>query len=125
MNQDCSQCAYYIENKKDIEATNEKFTLLLESVTDKIDTMIENNDKNFNQLKDDIKAVDNRLSAIHADLEGKMVNNERKLPSLIDERIRNNVASKALNIIKWVIVSLAGSVVIAMATTYFTSFIGV
>lgn len=124
MNQDCSQCAYYIENKKDIEATNEKFSLLIEAATDKIDMMIENNDKNFNQLKEEVKAVDNRLSAIHADLQNQMTEFKRKLPSEIDERIKSNAASKALNIVKWVFVSVGGSVVISIATSYFGKILG-
>lgn len=124
MNQDCSQCAYYIENKKDIEATDEKFSLMIEAVTDKMNMMIDSNDKNFNKLSEEIKTIDNRLSAIHADLQGQVTEFKRKLPNEIDERIKANAANKALTIVKWVLVSLAGSVVIAMATTYFTSLIG-
>ena len=124
MDKDCSQCSYYIENKKDIEATNEKFSLMLEVVNDRVNMMMDANDKNFNQLSDELKTIDNRLSAIHADLQGQVTEFKRKLPNEIDERIKSNAANKALNIVKWVFVSLAGSVVIAMATTYFTSLIG-
>ena len=49
---------------------------------------------------------------------------KRKLPSEIDERIKSNAASKALNIVKWIFVSLGGSVVISIATSYFGKVLG-
>ena len=123
MNQECSQCAYYIENKKDIEATNERVSLMLNSIQDKIDNMSENNERNFEQLSDEIKSVDNRLTAIHAGIENKITNMQRNLPSQIDERIKSNSLTNIFNVVKWIVVSLCGSVVIAMATSYFTRFI--
>lgn len=123
MNQDCSQCSYYIENKKDIEATNERVSLMLDSIEQKIDNMAEINEMNFRKVEENVSQVDNRLTVVHSDLETKITNLNRNIPSMVDERIRNNTLSKAFNVMKWVVVSLGGSVLIAMTTAYFTRFI--
>ena len=47
---------------------------MLNSIQDKIDNMSENNERNFEQLSDEIKSVDNRLTAIHAGIENKITN---------------------------------------------------
>ena len=123
MNQDCSQCSYYIENKKDIEATNERVSLMLDSIEQKIDNMAEINEMNFRKVEENVSQVDNRLTVVHSDLETKITNLNRNIPSMVDERIKNNTLTKAFNVMKWVVVSLGGSVLIAMATAYFTRFV--
>ena len=102
---DYKSCPVGIANKKEIEKVEDKFAMAIERIEEKLDDMNKKMDKGFLNVSDSIKKVENRFD-----------NFEAKLPEKIDERIRQNTSNKIINAVKWVLITLCGSVAITVIT---------
>lgn len=111
-------CPYGLENKKDLEAAKDRFSLMLENLDEKMDDLNKTVKENFQEVNDRIDKIDSRLDAVHTAVEKRVDRMREDLPNLIDERIELADKNKVWNVAKWVVVSLLGSTVITMFSRY-------
>lgn len=98
-----NECPLGIKNEQEIIKTQETFKMALERVGEKL-----------SNLKDDVaqgfEDVNGRLDKI----EGRLNDYENNLGTEIDKRIHQDMSERAFSLIRWVVVSLGGTVVISV-----------
>lgn len=111
-NFDPKNCPVGISNEKSIENVEIKFNMAIQRLEEKLDDMKENLDKGFSSVNDSITRLERRFDELEA-----------KLPEKIDDRIKAHRNNRSWEIIKWVIVTLLGSVAVATITNAVVSLI--
>ena len=81
-------------------------------IEEKIETVTKDVNEGFAEVSTHFDAVDKRFDA----LERKVSQLKEDLPDTIDSRIKQNNGAKALNFIKWVVITVGGSIVITIMT---------
>ena len=109
---DPNNCPIGLVHEKDIPHNREMFEMAIQRIEDHIATVKQDVNEGFANVNEHFESVDKRFDI----LEKKLNKVEEDLPSTIDERINSNTGAKALNILKWVIVSLGGSITITIIT---------
>ena len=105
--------AHYIENKAMINALADKMDLVIKNMEKQLEDMHKSMDEQFNKLDKKIDGVSDDLQKLRNDL-----------PKTIDERIKDNTAGKALNLVRWIVITVGGSVFIAVVTRFATQYLG-
>ena len=126
-NAEYENCPVGIKNSSDIKHLSETFDLRLDAMVERIEEKIDNmNDKiqlEFNQMNTKIDAVNTKVESLNKNvkvldekLEG-VDNLEKYIEQKIEAKIESSTKDKVFNFVKWIVVSLIGSGVIAMFTT--------
>ena len=103
--EDYSNCPVGIANRKEIEKTEDKFAMAIQRIEEKLSDLKEDVSNGFSDVNRKLDKVDDRFNDLEANL-----------PNMIDDRIKQNTSNKILSIVKWVVVSLFGSVTITLVT---------
>ena len=99
--------AHYVENKAMINALADKMDLVIKNMEKQLEDMHKSMDEQFNKLDKKIDGVSDDLQKLRNDL-----------PKTIDERIKDNTANKALNLVKWIVITAGGSIFISILTRF-------
>lgn len=102
MDFDPKNCPVGITNEKNLEKIDTKFEMAIQRLEEKLDTLDKNMEKGFSIMNDKFTKLENRLDEM-----------DKNLPAKIDERIEEKRNSSAWGIIKWVLVSIGGSVLVS------------
>lgn len=101
-----------IENTKEIEKINDRFTLMLDRLEEKMDDLNKNMNKGFTELNGKITNLEIKFDG----LKTKMNESEKQLPTTVNEivstSIENNKKDEVFKIVKWILVSVLGSTTI-------------
>lgn len=100
-----SNCPVGIANRKEIEKTEDKFAMAIQRIEEKLSDLKEDVTVGFSDVNRKLDKVDNRFNDLEANL-----------PNMIDERIKQHTSSKVVSIVKWIVVTLFGSVTITLIT---------
>lgn len=96
---DFKSCPIGIKNEAEIRNTNDRMGLIMQRLEEKLD-----------DVKISITSIDSRLDV----MENKIEDIQSSLPSVIDEEIKRHNNKNAMSIIRWVVVTLCGSVTITV-----------
>lgn len=105
-------CPEGIKNEKAIENIKDKFDMAIERIEEKITDIKSQMKVGFSDVNSQLMAVDKRFDK----LEKRIDEMKETLPGTIDKRIENYTGNRILNVIKWVVFTLGGSVSITLIT---------
>ncbi len=98
-----------IENTKEIEKINDRFTLMLDRLEEKMDDLNKNMNKGFNELNGKITNLENKFDV----LENRINDNDKNLPEQVNEIVNTKLDNKKKNDVykffQWILVSVLGS----------------
>jgi predicted PurR-regulated permease PerM len=100
-------CSYGVQNQKEIEKTNERFTLMIDHITSSIASLGGTMNDKFDELNTKINAIDEKLDSF-----------KKELPEQIDSAVDNKMKASVFNLVKWIIISITGSGIAALVTRY-------
>ena len=106
--------AHYIENKATIKALSDKMDIIIKNMEEHIEEMHKSMNEQFSKLDKKIDGVSEDLQQLRDEL-----------PHTIDERIRSNTSNNIVNLVKWLVITVGGSVFITVMTRFVTQFIGI
>ena len=109
---DSKNCPVGLVHEKEIEHTRNLLNMAIQRIEEKIETVTKDVNDGFAEVGTHFETIDKRFDA----LEKKVSQIKEDLPKTIDDRIKQNNGAKALNFVKWVILTLGGSLVIAIMT---------
>ncbi len=109
---DSKNCPMGLVHEKEIEHTRNLLNMAIQRIEEKIETVTKDVNEGFAEVSTHFDAVDKRFDA----LERKVSQLKEDLPDTIDSRIKQNNGAKALNFIKWVVITVGGSIVITIMT---------
>ena len=109
---DSKNCPMGLVHEKEIEHTRNLLNMAIQRIEGKIETVTKDVNEGFAEVSTHFDAVDKRFDA----LEKKVSQLKEDLPDTIDSRIKQNNGAKALNFIKWVVITVGGSIVITIMT---------
>ena len=98
---DPKNCPVGITNEKNLEKIDTKFEMAIQRLEEKLDDMGKNMEKGFSITNGKLTELEKALTDLND-----------KLPAKIDERIEAKRNNRAWEIVKWVIVTIGGSVVL-------------
>ena len=105
-------CPEGIKNEKAIENIKDKFDMAIERIEEKITDIKSQMKVGFSDVNSQLSSVDKRFDK----LEKRFDEMKEALPGTIDKRIENYTGNRILNVIKWVVFTLGGSVSITLIT---------
>ena len=105
--------AHYIENKATINALADKMDIIIKNMEEHIEEMHKSMNEQFSKLDKKIDGVSEDLQQLRDEL-----------PNTIDERIRNNTSNNIVNLVKWLVITVGGSIFITVMTRFVIQFIG-
>jgi len=106
-------CPVGISNAMKIEKVKDKFDMAIQRMEEKLNDMDEKMDKGFSDVNKNISKLEKRFDDL-----------DEKLPEKIDERIKLNRNSNSWQIVKWVLVTLCGSIAVSVLTRLVLNYIG-
>lgn len=109
---DSKNCPMGLVHEKEIEHTRNLLNMAIQRIEEKIETVTKDVNEGFAEVSTHFDAIDKRFDA----LERKVSQLKEDLPDTIDSRIKQNNGAKALNFIKWVVITVGGSIVITIMT---------
>lgn len=109
---DSKNCPMGLVHEKEIEHTRNLLDMAIKRIEEKIETIKTDVNEGFAEVNNHFDSVDRRFD----DLEKKVSQIKNDLPETIDSRIRQNNGAKALNFVKWVVITVGGSIVISILT---------
>ena len=109
---DSKNCPMGLVHEKEIEHTRNLLNMAIQRIEEKIETVTKDVNEGFAEVSTHFDAVDKRFDA----LEKKVSQLKEDLRDTIDSRIKQNNGAKALNFIKWVVITVGGSIVITIMT---------
>lgn len=109
---DSKNCPVGLVHEKEIEHTRNILNMAIQRIEEKIETVTKDVNEGFAEVSTHFDAVDKRFDA----LEKKVSQLKEDLPDTIDARIKQNNGAKALNFVKWVVITVGGSIAITVLT---------
>lgn len=109
---DSKNCPMGLVHEKEIEHTRNLLDMAIQRIEEKIETVTNDVNKGFAEVNNHFDSVDKRFD----ELERKVSQIKQELPDTIDSRIRQNNGAKALNFVKWIVITVGGSIVISIMT---------
>lgn len=103
--EDYSNCPVGIANRKEIEKTEDKFAMAIQRIEEKLSDLKEDVTTGFSDINKKLDKVDDRFNGLEANI-----------PNMIDDRIKQNTSNKIISVVKWIVVSLCGSLTITLVT---------
>lgn len=98
-----------IENTKEIEKINDRFTLMLDRLEEKMDDLNKNMNKGFNELNGKITNLENKFDV----LENRMNENDKNLPeeveAIVSSKLEIKKKNRVYNYFHWFFISVLGS----------------
>lgn len=107
-----NRCPEGIKNEKAIENIKDKFEMAIERIEEKITDIKSQMKVGFSDVNSQLSAVDKRFDK----LEKRIDEMKEELPLTIDKRIESYNGSRVINVIKWIVITLGGSVTITLVT---------
>lgn len=114
-------CPEGIKNEKAIENIKDKFTMAIERLEEKMTDIKSEMKVGFSDVNSQLSSVDKRFDK----LERRIDEMKEELPSTIDKRIKQNEGQRVSNLVKWIVITLGGSVTITVVTKLVLNSIGV
>lgn len=102
---DPKNCPIGLLHENDLKHSRDLLNMAIERIEERIETFKEGVDEHF-------ASVDKRFDA----LEKQVTQLKKDIPEMVDERIKDNNGMKALNIVKWVVFTVGGSILITLLT---------
>lgn len=115
------ECPEGIKNEKAIENIKDKFTMAIERLEEKMTDIKSEMKVGFSDVNSQLSSVDKRFDK----LERRIDEMKEELPSTIDKRIKQNEGQRVSNLVKWIVITLGGSVTITVVTKLVLNSIGV
>ena len=98
-----SGCPLGIKNEQEIIRTQETFKMALERMEEKL-----------SDLKDDVTQGFNDINGKLDKIEVRLNNYEGSLGTEIDKRIHQGMSERVFSLVKWIVVSLGGTVAVTV-----------
>ena len=105
-------CPEGIKNEKAIENIKDRMEMAIERIEEKITDIKSQMKVGFSDVNSQLSAVDKRFDK----LERRIDEIKEELPVEIDRRIASYTGNRVLNVIKWIVITLGGSVTITLVT---------
>lgn len=102
---DPKNCPIGLIHENELKHSRDLLNMAIERIEERIETFKEGVDEHF-------AVMDKRFDH----LEKQFTQLKEEIPSVIDTRIKQNVGNKVLNMIKWIVFTLGGSLVITLVT---------
>jgi predicted nuclease with TOPRIM domain len=129
LNTEYESCPVGIKNTAEIKHLAEVFDFrldaMVERIEEKIDTMNDKIQVEFKQMNDKIDSVNGTVAALNKKVDNldEKLDGVDNLENFIEEKIHNSTKDKVFNFVKWVVVTLVGSGVIAVFTKMVTKIV--
>lgn len=98
-------CPVGIANENKIERVGDKLDMAIQRIEEKIADLKEDVTKGFSDVNGKLDNLETRFNTL-----------EESIPQQVDKRIKENTANKVMTVLKWLIITLGGSVTITVVT---------
>lgn len=98
-------CPVGIANDNKIERVGDRLDMAIQRIEEKITDLKEDVNKGFSDMNNKLDNLEDRFNQF-----------EETVDSKIDKRIKENTANKVMTVLKWIIFTAGGSILIAVLT---------
>jgi hypothetical protein len=102
---DPKNCPIGLLHEHELKHTRDLLNMAIERIEERIETFKEGVDEHFASVDKRFDALEKQVARIKSDI-----------PEIVDNRIKDNNGMKALSIVKWVLFTVGGSILITLLT---------
>ncbi len=117
---DPNSCPVGISNEKEIYRLGDKLDMAIERLTEKVSEIKEDVASLSDNMDKKFESVDKKFD----EMNHKIDDMKKEMPELVHDEIDRERGADASAAIRWVLTGVVGSVIIALATSYFRNKLG-
>ena len=102
-------CPVGISNNSKIDRVGDKLDMAIQRIEEKIIDLKEDVNKGFSDMNNKLDNLEDRFNQFE-------VNTPAQIETLVEKKIKENTANKVMTVIKWLIFTAGGSILIAVLT---------
>lgn len=106
---DPKDCPVGIANENKIDRVGDKLDMAIQRIEEKINDLKDDMNKGFSDMNDKLNNLKSRFDTY----ENVTLS---QVEALIEKKIKENTANKVMTVIKWLIITAGGSILIAVLT---------
>lgn len=115
---DPQNCPVGITNEKNVEKLGDKLDLMIQRLEEKMDDMREDIASLSHKIDKNSSEMDKRFDSLEKKFETELEEVKKDIPHTVDKKIEEYKNKQAGAVVGWIFTGLAGSILIALVTSW-------